>query len=80
MPWLTVTAMVGSIVVLLRASLQRGRDFLYPAVGASCLITLQLLSFVNAGLFGTATTVIAAVVLGLAFAQSKSRTISILVS
>jgi hypothetical protein len=68
-------ALVGAIVVLLRASLQRGRDFFYPALGASCLITLLLLAFVNAGPLGTATTMIAAAVLGLALAQSKSRTV-----
>jgi hypothetical protein len=68
-------ALVGAIVVLLQASLQRGRDFFYPALGASCLITLLLLAFVNAGPLGTATTMIAAAVLGLALAQSKSRTV-----
>jgi hypothetical protein len=73
MLWLVTAAMVGSIVVLLRASLQRGRDSFYPAMGGSCLIMLLLLSFVNAGPLGTATTVLAAAVLGLALAQSKSR-------
>jgi hypothetical protein len=61
------------IFVLLRASLVRGRDFFYPAAGAGCLISLLLLSFVNAGIFGTTTVIIAAAALGLALAQSQSR-------
>ena len=72
---LIVVAIVGAIVILLRASLRRGRDFFYPAAGAGCLIALLLLSFMNAGILGTATAIIAAAVLGLAFAQSKSRTV-----
>jgi hypothetical protein len=72
---LIVAVIVGAIVILLRASLRRGRDFFYPAAGAGCLIALLLLSFTNAGILGTATAIIAAAVLGLAFAQSKSRTV-----
>ena len=70
--WLITVATAGSIFILLRASLQRGRDSFYPAMGGSCLITLLLLSFNNAGLFGTASSSIAAAVIGLAIAQSKS--------
>ena len=72
--WLIAAATAGSIFILLRASLQRGRDSFYPAMAGSCLITLLLLSFNNAGLFGTATSLIAAAVIGLGIAQSKSRT------
>jgi hypothetical protein len=72
--WLITVAIASSIFILLRASLQRGRDSFYPAMGGSCLITLLLLSFNNAGLFGTASSSIVAAVIGLAFAQSKSRT------
>ena len=75
MLWLIVVVIVGAIVFLLRASLQRGRDSFYPAAGAGCLIALLFLSFINAGILGTATAVIAAAVLGLALAQSKTRTI-----
>jgi hypothetical protein len=70
---LTVAATIGFIIMLLRASLQRGRDSFYPAMGGSCLITLLLLAFTNAGLLGAATGLIVAATLGLAFAQSKSR-------
>ncbi len=75
MLWLIVAVIVGAIVILLRSSLLRGRDFFYPAAGAGCLITLLSLSFMNPGILGTATSVIAAAVLGLALAQSKSRAI-----
>jgi hypothetical protein len=71
--WLITLATMGSIFILLRASLQRGRDSFYPAMGGSCLITLVLLSFNNAGLFGTASSSIAAAVIGLAIAQTTSR-------
>ena len=75
MLWLIVATMAGSIYVLLRASLRRGRDSFYPMAGASCLITLLFLSFMNVEVLGSAAAVIAAATLGLAFAQSKSRTV-----
>ena len=68
-----VATMIGAIIILFRASLRRGRDFFYPAAGASCLITLLFLCFMNAGALGTAAAMIAVATLGLAFAQSKSR-------
>ena len=74
MLWLITVATGGFIFILLRASLQRGRDSFYPAMGGSCLITLLLLSLNNAGLLGTESSSIAAAVIGLAIAQSKSRT------
>jgi hypothetical protein len=55
--------------------LWRGRDSFYPAAGAACLLALLLLGFVNAGLLGTAGAMFAAVALGLACAQSRSRTV-----
>jgi hypothetical protein len=73
MLWLIAVATAGSIFILLRASLQRGRDSYYPAMAGSCLITLLLLAFNNAGLFGTAGSLIAAAAIGLGIAQSKSR-------
>jgi len=73
--WLIVAAIVASIFILFRASLRRGRDSFYPAMGGSCFVTLLLLAFNNGGLLETATSLIAAVALGLALAQSKSRTV-----
>jgi hypothetical protein len=75
MLWLIVAATATAIFVLLRAALWRGRDSFYPAAGAACLLALLLLGFVNAGLLGTAGAMFAAVALGLACAQSRSRTV-----
>jgi hypothetical protein len=75
--WLTVAATVAFIITLLRGSLQRGRDSFYPATGGACLITLLLLVFTNAGLLGAATGLLLAAALGLAFAQSQSRTLKL---
>ena len=74
MLWLIVALAGGAIIFLVRASLQRGRDSFYPAMGASCLTTLLLLAFVNAGVLGAACGLMTAAAIGLAFAQSKSRT------
>jgi hypothetical protein len=73
--WFIVAAAMIFLFMLLRASLQRGRDSFYSAMGAGGLLTLLLLGFVNAGILGTAAGLMTAVVLGLAFAQSKSRTL-----
>ena len=75
MLWLIAAATAGSIAILLGASLRRGRDSFYPAAGGSCLLALLFLSFMNAGLMGTAAAMIAAATLGLGLAQSKSRTV-----
>ena len=72
--WLIVAVTAASIVLLLNCCLKRGRDSFYPAMGASCLATMLLLSFVNPGLLGNAAGLIAAITLGLSIAQSKSRT------
>ena len=71
--WLIAAVTVSAIIVLLRSALQRGRDWFYPAMGGSCLITLLILAFINAGLLGTVASLIAAAAIGLATAQSKSR-------
>jgi hypothetical protein len=42
-------------------------------MGSGCLVTLLLLAFSNGGLLEIATGLIAAVALGVALAQSKSR-------
>jgi hypothetical protein len=73
--WFIIVATIGACVVLFRAALQRGRDSFYPAAGAAALLTLLFLSFMNAGLLGMATAMITAATVGLAFAQSKSRSV-----
>jgi hypothetical protein len=72
--WFITVATAGCSFILLRASLQRGRDSFYSAMAGSYLITVLLLSFNNAGLFGTASSLISAAVIGSGIAQSKSRT------
>lgn len=74
MLWYAVIATLALLIFLLRASVQRGRDSFYPAMGAGCLVTLLLGGFVNTGLLGNASGLIAASVVGLALIQSKSRT------
>lgn len=74
MLWLIVVATLGFVVVFLLASLRRGRDSFYPAMGGSCLLTLLLLGFINAGVLGIAVGALTAAMLGLAIAQRKSRT------
>jgi hypothetical protein len=73
--WFIAGATISAIVVLFRASLQRGRDSFYANAGAACLLVLLLLGFINAGLLGMGIAMIAAVTVGLAFAQSRSRSV-----
>ena len=61
-------------VALLRAALRRGRDSFYPAAGAAVLAVLAVLAFANAGVVAPAPAILAAAVMGLALAQSRSRT------
>jgi hypothetical protein len=70
---LMLAGTVVGIVALLRASIQRGRDWLYPAMAGAALITLLLLSFTNTGFLGGSPGLIAAAAVGLGLAQSKSR-------
>jgi hypothetical protein len=71
--WVMLIAAIVFVVTLLRGSLRRRRDSFYSTAGASCLVTFVLLSFGNAGLFGTPVLIIVAATIGLAVAQSKSR-------
>lgn len=72
--WLIVATMLSATIILLSASLRRGRDSFYPMAGAAALVVLLFLGFINPGILGTAPAVITAATLGLAFAQSRSRT------
>ncbi len=73
--WAITIAAVYLIMMLLRRALRRGRDSFYPAAGASCLVTLTVLAFCNAGLFSTTVSIFAAAIFGMALAQSQSRAI-----
>jgi hypothetical protein len=72
---LLAVATTVTVIALLRGSLHRRRDSFYPAMAGGCLLTLALLAFVNAGLLGTASSMIAAAVLGVGIIQSKSRSV-----
>jgi hypothetical protein len=75
--WFIALATAAFILILLRASLRRGRDSFYPAMGAGCLVTILILAIANAGMLATATSLIIAAALGLALAQSKSRALQL---
>ena len=68
-------AAIALVVTLLRGALRRQRDSFYSTAGAGCVTTITLLTFGNAALFSTPVLVIAAVIIGLAIAQSRSRLI-----
>jgi hypothetical protein len=70
-----VAIAIVAIVWLLQGALRRGRDSFYPAAGASSIVTLLFLAFGDVGLFATGVAIITAAILGLAVAQSRSRTI-----
>jgi len=73
--WTAVAVATAAAMFLLRGSLRRGRDSFYPAAGASCIVVLAVLSFINAGLFGATTAIIAPAIFGLALAQSRGRAV-----
>jgi hypothetical protein len=71
--WLAALVSVGIIAILVRGGLRRGRDSFYSAAGAAGLVVLLISALGNAGLFGSAIQIISGAVLGLAFAQRRSR-------
>jgi hypothetical protein len=71
--WGTIIAASFGAYVLLRGAASRGRDSFYAAAAAACIVTLMNLAFVNTGIAGQAAALLAAVLFGLGFAQSKSR-------
>jgi hypothetical protein len=75
-PMLWLIALMTAILtlMLLKASLQRGRDSFYSAMGGSCLVTLFLLAFINGGLSGNAAALLISAILGVSIAQRKGRT------
>jgi hypothetical protein len=73
--WAALIAAIVLVFTLLRGALRRQRDSYYSIAGASCIVALALLSFCNSGLLSTPISVLAAVAIGIAIAQSKSRLI-----
>jgi len=72
--WVVLTIVMVLFVQIFRGALQRGRDSFYSAAGAGCILLMTVEAFCDATLFATTTVITAAVILGLAFAQSVSRT------
>jgi hypothetical protein len=73
--WLILAGTAGFIVILLRASLRRGRDSFYAAMAGGTLLATALLAFTNAGQLGISPGLIVAAIVGLGIGQSESRTI-----
>ena len=73
--WMLLAATIALAIVLLSCALRRGRDSCYSAAGASSIVTITLLAFGNASLFSTPVMVTASIIVGIAIAQSKSRSI-----
>ena len=73
--WVSVVGGIALAVMLLRGAASRGRDSFYSAAGASCVVAFTILLFNNNGVLGTSILVIMAAIIGLAIAQSKSRSV-----
>ncbi|MDE5442486.1 hypothetical protein GWG65_13705 [Bradyrhizobium sp. CSA207] len=66
---LVVVAMLGTCI-LIRRSLSRAYDYVYPALGAGASITLTVLAFADHGILDLGASLLIAAVFGLAFGQS----------
>jgi hypothetical protein len=73
--WTILIAAMALALTLLRGAVRRGRDSYYSMAGAGSVVAITLLTFGNVGLFSTPILVIAAAAVGIAIAQSKSRSI-----
>lgn len=72
--WLTLLVAAAWVVILLRSSLLRGRDYVYAAAGAGCLAASLVSATSSGGGFALAPSILLSATLGLAIAQSKSDT------
>jgi hypothetical protein len=72
--WACVVVLLIGASVLYRRALLRGRDYIYPAAGAGCIIALLISSFANDGILALTASLTIGVVCGLALAQSQSST------
>lgn len=71
--WVILLTEIVLAITLLRSALRRGRDSLYPTVGASCVVTATVIAFGNSALFSIPVLIITASSIGIAIAQSKGR-------
>ncbi len=72
--WFMTIAGMAAIAWLIQGALARGRDSFYAAAGASSAIVLLIEAYFDASLLTSTTIVLATTTLGLALAQSVSRT------
>jgi hypothetical protein len=70
---LVIAALFGAWTLFNR-SLSRGHDYVYAAAGASALISLPIMAFVDGGILNFGASLMIGVLCGLAFAQSLSGT------
>ncbi len=74
--WVVIILLAAAgAAALLRGALARGRDWVYPAAGAGCIVLLTIESFTDATLFNGAVATMAAAVTGLGLGQSVTRTV-----
>jgi hypothetical protein len=73
--WSALTVLLITSALLIRAALHRGRDWIYPATAASCIVSGFLLAFATHASGGPILLLISGTALGLGFAQSRGRTI-----
>jgi len=71
--WATMMAAIALVVAFMRGALRRQRDSAYSIAGASCIVATALQSFDNSAFLSTSVSMIAAVAIGTAIAQSRSR-------
>jgi uncharacterized membrane protein len=71
--WAVLAAAMALFITFLSRALKRHRDSFYSIAGAGCIMTISLLAFTNISVLSTPVLVITSAVIGLAIAQSKSR-------
>lgn len=71
--WLVVALTCLLVVLCARGAFNRGRDVFYPLAGAGAAVSMLLASFAAAGVANAAISMLVAIALGLALAQTVSR-------
>lgn len=75
MLWVIVASMAALILLCARGGFNRGRDFFYSIAGAGVGVATLIFMFCDIGLNNMAISILLATMLGLALAQSASRTV-----
>lgn len=66
-----ILAALSGALMLFHRSLSRGHDYVYAGTGAGALLALAVMAFLNGGILSLGASLFAAVLCGLAFAQSR---------